>query len=189
MIKRLWYLQPVLCALVITTVIGSPRTVLAELGVGIGDLAGPTSQASATLNEAIAAFHHMLADLDRKDVGRAAADRKEALTQLQHAGELYKIAMSQAGKRILEPRPHSEQERKDVEYFTQHAADYQLKPPVSQIDLLGAVERLIFEFTMRLDKLDLAKTVKDIRAQQAILIYMNNLELFLSSTTTMLTLG
>jgi hypothetical protein len=159
----------------------------AEFGVGLGEIEKPTSAASARFNEGLSSFHLMLAALDKKDLEPAFKNQITAIQQFLDAANLYEAATKMADGHILRPSPKTDQEQADVMYFA--AEDYGVKQPVSQRDLVNAISAQVRKFALRIKAEDPRALVRDLRRQQALSNSATELQTFLVSTTTMLTLG
>ena len=175
------------CALLIGVFQFTPA--LAEFGVGLGEIEKPTSAASARFNEGLSSFHLMLAALDKKDLDPAMKGQTTAVQQFLDAAALYETAVKMADGHLLKPSPKTEQEQADFMYFGAHAEAFGIKQPVSQRDLINAISSQVRRFAMRVKSEDPKVLVRDLRRQQALSNSATELQTFLVSTTTMLTLG
>jgi hypothetical protein len=168
---------------------GVVKQALAEFGVGLGEIEKPTSVASARFNEGLSSFHLMLAALDKKDLEPAMKTQATAVQQFSEAANLYEAAVKMADGHLLRASPKTDQEQADVIYFGAHAEAYGIKQPVSQRELLNVISNQIRRFALRIKSEDPRVLVRDLRRQQAISNSATELQTFLVSTTTMLTLG
>jgi hypothetical protein len=168
---------------------GALSPALAEFGVGLGEIEKPTSAASARFNEGLSSFHLMLAALDKKDLEPAMKTQIIAVQQFMDAAILYEAAVKMADGHLLKPSPKTDQEQADVMYFDAHAEAYGVKLPVSQRDLINAISGQVRKFSARIKSEDPRTLVRDLRRQQALSNSATELQTFLVSTTTMLTLG
>jgi hypothetical protein len=165
------------------------KPALAEFGVGLGEIEKPTSVASARFNEGLSSFHLMLAALDKKDLEPAMKSQATAVQQFLEAANLYDAAVKMADGHLLKPSPKTDQEQADVMYFGTHAEAYGVRQPVSQRDLVDVIANQVRKFATRIKSEDPRALVRDLRRQQAISNAATELQTFLVSTTTMLTLG
>jgi hypothetical protein len=161
----------------------------AELSVGIGEIEKPTRKASALLNSALSTFHLMLAALDRKDTDDAAKLLTQAIQGVFDAVNAYEEALSKADNHTLNPIPRDQQEAADVAYFWARATAYKIEGPPSQRSVLAAAVRLVGDFGGRLKAANIRKLEADLRSQQALAASAIELQAFLNSATTVLTIG
>jgi hypothetical protein len=161
----------------------------AEFSVGLGDIEKPSSDASARFNEGLSSFHLMLAALDKKNAEEASKQQAIAEQKIQEAASLYEAATRTADNHLLIPNPRTEQELAEVTFFMAHAAAYGVKLPVKQRDLVITSSNLVREFSMRIRSEDAKSLVGDLRRRQALTDAAVELQAFLVSVTTMLTLG
>jgi hypothetical protein len=185
--RRVWLCLAVLnygAALMLTT--GTAR---AELSVGIGEIEVPTRNASALLNSALSTFHLMLAELDRKDPDNASKLLGEAIEGVFKAANAYQEAVQKADNHPLSPIPHDEQEAADVAYFWAHASAYKIQAPASQRLVLATAASLVAEFGAKLKNANVRKLESDLRAQQGLAAFAIEMQAFLNSATTVLTIG
>jgi hypothetical protein len=161
----------------------------AEFSQGIGDIEEPTREASAKFNEGLASFHLMLAALDRRDLDRAKHFQVQAIEQIETATQIYYDASAKADQHVLKPIAESAQEHADISYFNEHAAAYKVRLPVSQRDLLVATSALVGNFADTLKRANLSELISSLRAQQALFVDSVDLQTFLNSVTTVLTVG
>jgi len=171
--------QAVLLAGAFLVCLGS--AVRAEYAIGLGNIEKPTKDASAKVNDALGEFHKMLAALDRQQADSVPQHRKAVLDLLRAAANLYE-GIKADQQRQLKPLPQTQQEREFVDYFQAHAAEFGVKLPATQFDLIQASSRLLRDFYTRVDKTPLSKTEE---AQQ-LANYSANLQKFLISVTTVL---
>jgi hypothetical protein len=159
------------------------------LSVGIGDLAEPTSVASSKLQNGIGDFDKMMGALDVSNVSGARLLRDSAVRAMQDAASAYEVAANAAGNRILNPKPESDQEKVEIQFFQQNVARYGIQLPVSQKALVIATARIVRARVERLQSLDLEALAKNIRARQALVTESTLMQNFLVSATTMLRIG
>lgn len=165
------------------------RLLRAEFSVGMGNVEEATREASARFNDALSSFHLMLAALDRREIEAAAKYRDAAMGQFQEAANLYEKAGSVADGHTLQPRPTNEREKSDIVYFETHAAAFDVKEPLSQRDLILATSKLVRTFQERVKAQELKFLVSSLRGQQLLVNSAVELQAFLNSATTVLTLG
>ena len=87
---------------------------------------------------------------------------------MQDAVRSYDAAIAFAGDRKLEPRPETDQERAEIQFFQDNAAKYGLNPPVSQKALIEATVKIVRANAELLQRLDLPALGRNIRARQAL---------------------
>jgi len=162
--------------------------VRAEFSVGVGEIAESTRQASAIFNDALANFHLMMAALDRKDVVLASKYQENAISLLRRASEQYGEASKRADKHVLAPLPKTLQEIADIQYYLTHAQAFGVdaRQPVSQRELVEKTADLVSRLADRIKNADVKM---NIRQQQALATDAVELQAFLNSVTTVLTLG
>lgn len=160
-------------------------TTTAEFSQGIGEIGPGTAEASAKLNDALTEFHAMLAALDRGKAEDAERYRTQVLVRLQQAANAYESTKPDG--HILRPSARTDEERQFIGYFTAHAADYRITLPTTQFALIMASSRLVREFAARVE--DAKQLGNHPIEQQLLASYSADLQKFLVSATTMLTLG
>lgn len=162
---------------------------LPEFAIGLGEVEKPSSDASARFNEGLSSFHLMLAALDKKNAEEASKHQAAAVQKVQEAASLYESTIRLADNHVLKPSPKSEQERSEVDYFNAHAEAYGIKPPISQKDLVIASSNLVRKLGMRIKSEEVKALVSDLKRRQSLTNSAAELQAFLVSVTTMLTLG
>jgi hypothetical protein len=105
------------------------------------------------------------------------------------AANAYEEALSKADNHTLNPIPRDQQEAADVAYFWAGATAYKIEGPPSQRSVLAAAVRLVGEFGGRLKAANIRKLEADLRSQQALAASAIELQAFLNSATTVLTIG
>jgi hypothetical protein len=161
----------------------------AEFTVGIGNLSKFTEPASSRLHDGIADFNKMMGLLDVSNAGGAQVFRDSAVRAMQDAATNYEAAIPLAGDRILEPKPETDQERAEIQFFQDNAAKFGLNPPVTQKALIQATARIVRAHAASLQALDLQSLARNVRARQAITTDSTRMQNFLVSITTMLRHG
>ncbi len=184
MMHRRWVAAAALWLSVVS--IGIRKPVYAEFGVGIGEVREPSLKASARFNEALSSFHLMLAALDRKNKDDVTKYQSEATRAFKEAADLYGQTSSKADMHILKPTPQTQQEKEDVDYFSQHSKSYNIKESISQKELLSAISRQVSKLAASISE---PRKFENLRQQQAIANSAAELQRFLNSATTMLTIG
>src|ERR1700680_826388 len=148
-----------------------------------------TDQGSSKLNDGLGDFNKMMSRLDVGDFGGDKIFQESANQAMKAAAVTYSDSVGAAGDRILDPKPETNQERAEIQFFQENAAKYGLKLPISQRALIMATTQLVRTFAERIQKLDLESLAKDIRARQAVATESVRLQHFLISITTMLRFG
>jgi hypothetical protein len=166
-----------------------PVASIAEYGIGQGSIEEPTRRASEHFNEGIAALHLMFAALDRKDADKAVVHQARAAQQIQEAANLFQDAVGKADQHVLKPTPKTEQEKTSVKYFSEHAGDYSISVPVSQRDLLVAIASQVASLAGKIKGTNPKELLGNLRRTQALATTAVELQQFLLSVTTVLTLG
>jgi hypothetical protein len=166
--------------------IGIRPPVYAEFGVGVGDVREPSLKASARFNEALSSFHLMLAALDRNNKDDVTKYQSEATRAFKEAADLYGQTSSKADMHILKPTPQTQQEKEDVDYFFQHSKGYDIREPISQKELLATISRQVSKLGASISE---PRKFENLHQQQAIANSAAELQRFLNSATTMLTIG
>jgi hypothetical protein len=161
----------------------------AELSVGIGEIEKPTRKASAILNSALSTFHLMLAALDRKNTDDAAKLLTEAIHGVFDAANAYQEALGKADNHTLTPIGRDQQEADDVADFWAQWTAYKIEETPSQRSVLAAAVRLVTGFGGRLKAANIRRLEADLRSQQALAASAIELQAFLNSATTVLTIG
>ncbi len=163
------------------------RHAWAEFSQGLGDIEDATRKASAKLNDAFSAYFDMAAAIDRRETDIAEKQKAELIELLTDAAAAYEGAS--ADGHILSPEKPNDQERAYIDYFSDNAPKYGLTLPLSQKALTSGSAAIIRQFAARIKGTDLGELAKDLPAFQLLGTDCANLQKFLISGTTYLTLG
>jgi hypothetical protein len=181
-----WHRGVAFCLLVVTPFL-LRMAAHAEYSQGIGEIQAGTAEASAKLNDGLSEFHEMAAALDRGQPGDAEQHRKLVVTRFQEAANAYES--TRADGHVLNPLAKTDQEKQFIEYFMSHAGGYGIKLPTTQSQLILASSHLVREYGDRIASEDAAKLAQNTAEQQLLANQIADLQKFLISATTVLTLG
>jgi hypothetical protein len=123
-----------------------PYHVVAEYSTAPGDIEAATGAASASYNYADADFHYMMAGIDLKKIDTAISAQSKAIKEFYDTSVAYEAAADKANTRPLTPKPKTDPDKADLEFFYAQARLYKVDLPTSQRGLLLAVVGLISNF-------------------------------------------
>jgi hypothetical protein len=178
--------RKIAAACIAAAAISIPYPVVAEYSTAPGDIEAATSAASARYNYADADFHYMMAGIDLKKIDIAGSAQSKAIDGFYDTSTVYQAAADKANTRPLTPRPKTDQEKADLEFFYTQAKLYKVDLPTSQQGLLLAVVGLIRNFAADLKNAAPSQLARNIRAQQDLEAREGTLAHFLNTVTTVL---